>query len=347
MAARGIAAERDALLSSARGDRLSGTGSVIAQIRHSAPAWQEGELEGAIARLLVGFAVAYLVFRLVRRAPWPRPFRFRFLALHIVAAPLAATAWFALSFPLEMLVGGGGSDLDAFERFKEIMAIGVFLYIVVAGISYSSQGAARAAQAEAIAAQTQLAALRAQLQPHFLFNALHTIVQLIRIDQRRAAEAAEMVADLLRRTLEEQRDEVPLADEWRFVSRYLAIEQMRFGDRLVVRQDLPESLLTERVPSFALQTLVENAVLHGAAPRTMPTEIQITASGTASAVTLSVRNSGDGVEVRGNGAGTGLARLRQQLDVLHGATARLSHGPSSDGGYEAVLTVPRRSDAGA
>jgi hypothetical protein len=319
------------------------------QIRHSAPAWQEGELEGAIARVLVGLVVAYLVFRLVRRAPWPRPFRFRFLALHIVAAPLAATAWFTLSFPLEMLVGGTGSDLDAFERFKEIMVVGVFLYIIVAGISYSSQGAARAAQAEALAAQTQLAALRAQLQPHFLFNALHTVVQLIRIDQRQAAEAAEMVADLLRRTLEERRDEVPLADEWRFVSRYLAIEQMRFGDRLIVREDLPESLLRERVPSFALQTLVENAVQHGAAPRVSPTEIRIAGSSTSSELTLSVYNTRDGGDVPGNGsgAGTGLARLREQLSVLHGGSARLSHGPSRDGGYEAVLTVPRRSGAGS
>ena len=90
------------------------------------------------------------------------------------------------------------------------MVIGSFFYVVIAGLSYSAHGARRAAQAEAVAAQTQLATLRSQLQPHFLFNALHTIVQLIHIDPRRAAEAAELVAELLRRTLEEQRDEVPL-----------------------------------------------------------------------------------------------------------------------------------------
>jgi LytS/YehU family sensor histidine kinase len=67
------------------------------------------------------------------------------------------------------------------------------------------------------------------------------------------------VAELLRATLEEQRDEVTLADEWRFVSRYLAVEGIRFGDRLVVRADLAPDLLDERVPAFALQTLVENA----------------------------------------------------------------------------------------
>jgi hypothetical protein len=90
-----------------------------------------------------------------------------------------------------------------------------------------------------VAARAQLAALRAQVQPHFLFNALHTVVQLIPIDPKRAVEAAELVADLLRTTLEEQREEVTLGDEWRFVSRYLAVERIRFGDRLLLREDVP------------------------------------------------------------------------------------------------------------
>jgi LytS/YehU family sensor histidine kinase len=227
------------------------------------------------------------------------------------------------------------------------MVIGCFFYLLVAGLSYSSHGAARAAQAEAVAAQTQLATLRSQLQPHFLFNALHTIVQLIHIDPRRAAEATEMVADLLRRTLEEQRDEVPLRDEWRFVSRYLAVEQIRFGERLVVNADLPPDLQSERVPSFALQTLIENAVQHGAAPRVAPTEIAITGRRSNSELVISVRNSGDSGASRtngtgtGTGTGTGLARLRERLSVLYGDAATLVSRPIATGGYEAVLTVPR------
>ena len=133
------------------------------------------------------------------------------------------------------------------------------------------------------------------------------------------------MADLLRRTLEEQRDEVPLRDEWRFVSRYLAIEQMRFGERLVVNADLPPDLQSERVPSFALQTLVENAVQHGAAPRVAPTEIAITATRSDSELVISVRNSGDrdASPTNGKGTGTGLARLRERLSVLYGGAATL------------------------
>jgi len=296
-----------------------------------------------IVHMVVGCAVAVAVFRLVPRVPWPRPIGWRFVAFHIAAAPAAAAVWILASALFEPLVGGR-SEVGFARRFPEMMVIGCFFYVLIAGLSYSAHGARRAAQAEAMAARTQLATLRSQLQPHFLFNALHTIVQLIHIEPRRATEAAELVADLLRRTLEEQRDEVPLGDEWRFVSRYLAVEQMRFGERLVVTTDLPPGLESERVPSFALQTLVENAVQHGAAPRVAPTEIAITGTRSNSELVISVRNSSDGEAPRtnGNGTGTGLARLRERLSVLYGDAATLVSHPTASGGYEAVLTIPQK-----
>ena len=301
-----------------------------------------GEFESMVVHLVTGCALAVAVFRLVPRVPWPRPIAARFVAFHVVAAPAAAAVWVFASALVEPLFGGR-SEVSFARRFEEMMVIGSFFYVLIAGLSYSAHGARRAAQAEAFAAQTQLGTLRSQLQPHFLFNALHTIVQLIHIEPRRAAEAAELVADLLRRTLEEQRDEVPLGDEWRFVSRYLAVEQMRFGERLVVNAELPPDLESERVPSFALQTLVENAVQHGAAPRVAPTELAITGTRSDSELVISVRNSGDGdvSHTSGNGTGTGLARLRERLTVLYGGAATLVSRPVATGGYEAVLTVPR------
>jgi LytS/YehU family sensor histidine kinase len=230
------------------------------------------------------------------------------------------------------------------DRLFEYLFLGIIGYAIVVGVSHAMEGSARAARAEAVAARAQLAALRAQVHPHFLFNALHTVVQLIPIDPPRAVEAAELVADLLRTTLEEQRDEVTLDDEWRFVSRYLAVERIRFGDRLILRADVRDSLLDERVPAFALQTLVENAVRHGAAPRVAPTEIVVTAAaGSASELTLSVWNSGDGAPAGLTiaGAGTGLARLRERLAVLYGSAARLACDSAANGGFEAVLVVPR------
>jgi LytS/YehU family sensor histidine kinase len=301
-----------------------------------------------VAHLAVGCVAAVVVFRLVPRVPWPRPFSWRFVAVHLVAAPAVTAMWFFATLPIEWLIGGA-SGVDFATRLRERMVIGSFFYVLIAGLSYSAHGARRAAQAEAIAAQTQLATLRSQLQPHFLFNALHTIVQLIHIEPRRATEAAELVADLLRRTIEEQRDEVPLSEEWQFVSRYLAVEQIRFGERLVVKADLPPDLESERVPSFALQTLVENAVQHGAAPRVAPTEIAIKGTRSHSELVISVRNSGDsGVsQPNGNGTGTGLARLRERLTVLYGGSATLMTQSIPAGGYEAVLTVPRNTSRDA
>lgn len=133
-----------------------------------------------------------------------------------------------------------------------------------------------------------------------------------------------------------------LDEEWRFVSRYLALERIRFGDRLVVRSDLDKRVLQDCIPAFALQTLVENAVRHGAARRVAATEIVITATAGASELIVSVRNADDGVSAVATSTGTGLARLRERLRVLHGSAANLTTGRSDDGWYEAALVVPRR-----
>lgn len=300
------------------------------------------ELSTGLIRLVTGLAIAALVFRMARTTPWPSPFRLRFAALHVVAAPVAALTWLVLSSALEALVPGSQSDLHGRMRVTEFLALGIIFYGIVLFISHAIQGGARAARAEAAASRAQLAALRGQLHPHFLFNALHTVVQLIPSDPARAVEAAELIADLLRATLEEQRDEVTLDEEWRFVSRYLAVERIRFGERLIVREEMPIQLLEELLPAFALQTLVENAVRHGAAPRTAPTEIVVTATARGSDLVLSVRNTGDPqpTAMTVPGAGTGLARLRERLSVLYGPAARLKGGPAADGDFLAELVVP-------
>jgi LytS/YehU family sensor histidine kinase len=225
---------------------------------------------------------------------------------------------------------------------EEYAFIGTYLYIVIAGVSYAVEEKARAARAEAAAARMQLGALRGQLHPHFLFNALHAVVQLIPIDPKRATDAAELVAELLRTTMEEERDLVSLDEEWRFVSRYIDLERIRFGERLRVRSQIEPDLLDVQVPSFALQTLVENAIRHGAAPRIEATDIVVAATATSRDVTLSVRNTDDGSIRNGGGSGTGLKRLQERLMALYGTRAQLSYGARADGVYESVLVLPRQ-----
>jgi two-component system LytT family sensor kinase len=307
--------------------------------------WEEmiaGGLRGSIA-----IAMACAIWWFVRRVPWPRPFRFSFVATHVAAWFAFALTW-CVATNLMMAVTGVGNSDSLPDDLGMYLLFGAFIYVFVAGPTYAATASARAAQAEAtvaraeaVATGTQLAALRAQLHPHFLFNALHTVVQLIPVEPVKAAEAAEMVAGLLRTSIGEERDEVLLDEEWRFVSRYLAIEQIRFGDRLQTRSEIPQDLLDERVPSFALQTLVENAVQHGATPRVAPTEIVVSAARGPNELTLAVRNTGDAnAATNGSGNGTGLTRLRERLAVLYGGAATLTTRPLMEGGYEAVLVVP-------
>ena len=304
--------------------------------------WEHGEILSGLSAVTAGAIVAFLVVRFVRRFPWPRPFRVSFVFINLAAAIATTLLWLGLSIVIESLFTGSVFNTRSGNLFwSERLVQGLFLFAVIAAITYPVEAAARAARAESLAARTQLAALRAQIQPHFLFNALHTVVQLIPLDPNRAVEAAELIADLLRATVDETRDEVTLEEEWRFVSRYLELERIRFGDRLVVRSEFAEGVSQDSIPAFALQTLVENAVRHGAARRVAATEVAIIATASAAQLTLTVRNTDDGAPAVATSSGTGLARLRERLRVLYGDAATLTAGPS-DGAYEAVLVVPRR-----
>ena len=300
----------------------------------------------AIRSLLPAALLGIVVYRFARRAPWPRPFRLRFALIHLVAALTYAFAWILAASLVEsvihhQLIVVVGPGLLPF------LVLGVWLYVMVAGISYAIDGTERVARAEAAAVRMQLGALRAQLHPHFLFNALHTIVQLIPVNPERAADAAEQVAALLRTTLQEDRDLISLGDEWAFVSKYLELERVRFGDRPRVHTDIDPALLQSTVPSFALQTLVENAVRHGAAPRVETTSITISAIASERTLTLEVRDTGAGTaspQARGNGAGgTGIGRLRDRLAGLYGDASSLLMNTTPNG-CTATLTLPRRDE---
>ena len=289
-----------------------------------------------------------LVQRLTLALPWPYPFRVRFLLLHVAAAALYSFIWVVLSgFILQGVRPVPQGIVVVHLFFVPSFVLGVWLYVMVAGVSYATQATARAAQAEALAASSQLAALRGQLNPHFLFNALHTVVQLIPREPARAAEAAEQVAGLLRRTVEEDRDLVPLAEEWAFVERYLELERVRFGDRLLVTASIAESAADALVPCFALQTLVENAVRHGAAPRVEPTTIAVRATLSHGNLELEVKDNGAGTDSGDldKPAGTGLARLRERLRALYGTAARLELATTPGAGFTATLLLPQPESA--
>jgi sensor histidine kinase YesM len=308
----------------------------------------------ATQMMLTAALLGIFAYRYTQRVPWPHPLRVRFVVTHVLAALAYAAAWFALNVGIGSLVESTRLSVSMSHLTLALVVgpawgvlyliLGVWLYIMVAGIAYANRAAERSAQIEALAARTQLAALRAQLHPHLLFNALHTVVQLIPEDPKRATRAAEELAGILRSALAEQRDVIPFAQEWTFVQRYLAIESLRFGERLRVRDEIDVPALSAQTPAFALQTLVENAVRHAAAPRVEATELRISARCEGDDLIVAVIDDGNGVPMddieRGNG--TGLKRLRERLARLCGSAARLDLHTAPGHGFRATLRLPQR-----
>ncbi len=205
----------------------------------------------------------------------------------------------------------------------------------------------RAARLREDLAQASLQALRAQLNPHFLFNAMNSVVTLIARDANAAREMLVRMSELLRATLAAgDAQETTLAQELELTARYLELEQVRFADRLTVEWRIDGELAEWRVPAFALQPLVENALRHGLAQRTEPGTVLISARADDAALELMVRDDGPGPgrapKPERNGSGIALGNLRSRLERLYGSEATLALRARPEGGTDAVVRIPRR-----
>jgi sensor histidine kinase YesM len=231
---------------------------------------------------------------------------------------------------------------------------GVWLYAIIAGLSYAVRNAARlrkeerrAAEAETEAARARLEALRSRIQPHFLLNALHGISSLVNRDPVAAEEAMEQLGELLRYAVRARDSEfVTLKEEWSFVLGYLEMQSLRFGERLAYESEMEEDLATRLIPVFSLQPLVENAVLHGIETRPDGGRVHLTAKRTRSdgmnRMRLSVCDDGPGpsAESPTSGMGTGLDALSKRLHTLFGDRFDLSLTRDPAHGTCAVIELP-------
>ncbi|KAB2668291.1 MAG: histidine kinase [Verrucomicrobia bacterium] len=189
----------------------------------------------------------------------------------------------------------------------------------------------------------RLHALQMQLNPHFLFNALHGISTLMYRDVDRADSMLVRLAELLRHALDRsQQQTVTLREELAFLDRYLALEQMRFSDRLTVRREIDPALLGAAVPNLILQPLVENAIKHGLEPESRPGCITLRASRPVPGrLRLEVEDNGRGMPAGKPGrVGVGTANCRARLVQLYGTSARFELEPGSEGGVRAVIELP-------
>lgn len=309
------------------------------------------------ALLAMGSAavMGVVVWRITARVPWngrAPAFYVVHLSSMAIYSAIYSTTW---TWP-DIVSGHPGAALTALRHSSFLvwnLLMGSWLYVIVAGISYGvrarreSQSHERAAaDAQLLAREAQLAALRAQINPHFLFNALHSVGALVTIDPARADQAIECLGDLLRYALGSD-NEVPFAAEWRFTEDYLAFERLRLGDRLRVDSHVDADALAILVPPLLLQPLVENAVRHGIADRPEGGAVRLRATVAHGRLILSVSDDGSGSPIEGSSHGLGLVSASRRLSAMYGNAASLRTA-SDASGFSVHIELPSTfADRGA
>jgi two-component system LytT family sensor kinase len=200
--------------------------------------------------------------------------------------------------------------------------------------------------------EAELRALRAQINPHFLFNSLNTIAALISLEPEKAEKFTVRLAKVFRYVLLHADQPLSAIDEeMDFLRTYLEIEQIRFGERLLVEFDVDSSVAHTAIPSLILQPLVENAIKHGIAPKVGSSRILVQAKRRDRMVLLSVEDDGIGLfpngkqiarplSETGSGMGVGLQNVRERLHTMYGTAAKLSLIDIPSGGSRAILEIP-------
>ena len=286
-------------------------------------------------------------FRL-EAAAWPRS-----LAVHGPACVAFSLAYMVLRAG----VGRWQTGAEFGDNFRTLLVktwhFNLLVYWVILAVTTAfdynrrlRERELRAAELEKRLAQAKLQALQMQLNPHFLFNTLHSISALMHRDVEAADRMIAQLSDLLRAALAKaETQEVPLREELAFLERYLQIEKTRFGERLTVALDIAPETLAARVPNLILQPLVENAIKHGIEPRARPGRIEIRAARRDGQLALEVADNGNGLPPGGpKREGVGLSNTRARLRELYGAghTFEMGNGPA--GGLRIQVTLPWRTE---
>jgi hypothetical protein len=228
-----------------------------------------------------------------------------------------------------------------------LVGLGAILYVLSAGLHYTALAAQssraaekRAMEARSLARDAELQALRMQINPHFLFNSLHSIAALATQDGARAREMCVRLSDFLRSSLGlGARESIPLREELALARSYLVVEQVRFGARLKVTEEIDAGCEDCAIPALLLQPLVENAVKHGVAGMVEGGEIRLAVTRNEEQVLVTVENAFDPDAASPNRLGIGLTHVRRRLEVRYGGQARCDAGPR-DGLYRVELRFP-------
>jgi two-component system LytT family sensor kinase len=283
-----------------------------------------------------------------RLAPLPRDRR---LILEILFATIETILGFILAFWISSLIFG--FSIMRASIWISVL-IGFVVFLVIRSVRYAMQfyrdlktKELVEEQLKTLTAQAELKALKAQINPHFLFNTLNAIAALTHTDPRKAEETIEKLAEMFRYALiSSERGQVPLREELSFTNRYLEIEKVRFRDSLVVTKEVDQDLMDVFVPSLILQPLVENAIRHGRSPDgSIQLKICITSHKNELVATISDRGPGMPVNFKkATRTGVGLGNVDGRLRKMYGEGAAIEVSPNEPHGVVISFRIPFQAE---
>ncbi len=316
-----------------------------------APGGLTGAFAFALPMALVYAFQCLSVWYPVRQLPADRTMAPRLLVLLTVSSFAMAAVWTALGWLWSRLLAGSPRFATLPHRFDVALPLlfvaGVALFVVAALVHFlfavverSREAERRALELQVHAREAELKSLKQQLDPHFLFNSLNSVSALIASDPKAARRMCYLMAGFFRKSLGlGQRERIALSEELYLAETYLAIEEVRFGERLRTHLDVAEETLTLAVPPLVLQPLVENAVHHGIAHRIDGGEITLRAGRRDELLELAIENPCDPDRPTSRGAGVGLANVRARLEAIYGHRARLDVDAAPES-YRVRLLLP-------
>lgn len=316
---------------------------VVAAVMGHVPRLEGIALAVPVMFLLALFCLTpYFVCRSVplRSVAWKR------LLQYHLAGTVIASAVVMLAGRLEAgALSSVWPGLDSlFAKASPILTVFVALtYLLSIALHYAFQEIESSRRAEVLAREAQLRALKAQINPHFLFNSLNSISALTHIDPARAREMCIGLADFLRASLRlGERDTVPFGEELALTNMYLGVEQARFGKRLRLVRDIDPACDTCEVPALLIQPLVENAVKHGIAMMAEGGEILLSGHRDRDLIQFSVSNPFDPDAPAQVPNGIGLRNVRERLAARYGGAAKMQI-EATESNYQVTLTFPART----
>jgi two-component system sensor histidine kinase AlgZ len=293
-----------------------------------------------------------------RTSPLNRTPAWRLLLTHVSAALLLTFFWVKIGSIIvntfESMPGWGGVSAVYAQKTALLYGAGFFYYLLSVAFNYAviAQAASSEAQQRALefslrARDAELTALKAQINPHFLYNSLNSISALTSIDPARAREMCILLADFLRMTLGlGEKPLIPLQEELDLLERYCAIERVRFGERLRVEQNIQEEAKRCLLPPLLLQPLFENAVVHGIAQMAEGGWIKLNVERNGARVFITVENSWDPEAVSARKKnGVGLNNVHRRLEARYGKAA-LTEVKTEEQVFRVSLSLPVETQEG-